>query len=146
MNRFPGTIRLGRFRAGCEETKEAEGDGYSLQQRAVIRLDDELIRIERPEDCTVLCDEANFTRGTGRKPSPLQNFIASMGFCMFSKMARFASRLEVALEDAEMELRMTYDLRTQKRGADFATAAQDLAYLLKIKSRAPIEQIIRLPP
>jgi len=147
MQAAPGTISLGKFRAVYEETREAAGaadDGYCLQQRAVIRLDQKLAKIERPEDCTVLCDEANFTQKAGRKPSPLQYFIASIGFCMFSQMARFAARLEVPLEDAEMELRMTYDLRAEKRCADFATAAQELAYLLKIKSSAPIEQIIRL--
>jgi len=144
MPAAPGTICLGKFRAVCEDTGAAADDGYVIQQRAVIRLDEKLAKIERPEDCTVHCEEANFTRQAGRKPSPLQYFIASIGFCMFSQMARFATRLEVPLEDAEMELRMTYDLRAEKRGADFATAAKDLAYLLKIKSSAPIEQIIRL--
>jgi len=144
MPAAPGTISLGKFRAVCEATGAAADDGYCLQQRAVIRLDEKLARIERPEDCTVHCDEAKFTQGTGRKPSPLQYFIASIGFCMFSQMARLAARLEVPLADAEMELRMTYDLRAEKRCADFATAAQELSYLLKIKSSATIEQIIRL--
>ena len=39
---------------------------------------------------------------------------------------------------------MTYDLRVRKRSSDFSTAAQDLAYVLKLKSPAPVEKLIRL--
>jgi hypothetical protein len=103
----PGTIRLGKFKAVCEEEREsAEGnDGYVLQQRAIVRLNDDLVRINRAEDYTVLCDEANFHKSAGKRPSPLQYFIASIGFCMFSQMARFAVKLKVPIEDAEMDLR-----------------------------------------
>jgi uncharacterized OsmC-like protein len=132
----PGTIRLGKFKAVCEEEREsAEGnDGYVLQQRAIVRLNDDLVRIKRAEDYTVLCDEANFHKSAGKRPSPLQYFIASIGFCMFSQMARFAVKLKLPIEDAEMDLRMTYDLRVKKRISDFSTAAQDLA----------VEKILRL--
>jgi len=100
----PGTIRLGKFKAVCEEEREsAQGnDSYVLQQRAIIRLNDDLVRIKRAEDYTVLCDEANFHRSAGKRPSPLQYFIASIGFCMFSQMARFAAKLKVPIDDAEM--------------------------------------------
>jgi uncharacterized OsmC-like protein len=142
----PGTIRLGKFKAVCEEEREsAEGnDGYVLQQRAIVRLNDDLLRIKRAEDYTVLCAEANFHKSAGKRPSPLQYFIASIGFCMFSQMARFAVKLKVPIEDAEMDLRMTYDLRVKKRVSDFSTAAQDLAYVLKLRSQAPVEKILRL--
>ena len=146
MAQAPGTIRLGKFKAVCEEEREnAEGsDGYVLQQRAIVRLNEDLVRIKRAEDYTVLCDEANFHKSAGKRPSPLQYFIASIGFCMFSQMARFASKLKVPVDDAEMDLCVTYDLRAKKRLTDFSTAAQDLAYFLKIQSQAPVEKIIRL--
>src|SRR5215471_15047175 len=103
MAQAPGTIHLGKFRIVYEEEREPfcnAGEGYFLRQHAVVRLNDELVRIERPEDYRVLCDEANFTKGQGRRPSPLQYFIASLGFCMFSQMARFASRMDVAMDEA----------------------------------------------
>jgi uncharacterized OsmC-like protein len=142
-----GTIQLGKFRIFYEEERGrmAGGDkGYLLQQRAVIRLNEDLVKIERPEDYTVLCDEANFRKGSGSRPSALQYFIASIGFCMLSQLARFAAKLSVSLDDAEMDLRMTYGLKAKSRLTDCATAAQSLTYLLKIQSNAPAEQVIRL--
>jgi uncharacterized OsmC-like protein len=147
MPAAPGTIDLGKFRVVYEEERERASDGadgYFLQQRALIRLNEELVKIERAEDYTVLCDEANFRKEAGNRPSPLQYFIASIGFCMFSQMARFAARLEVLLENAEMDLRMSYDLRSKLRLNDFATAAQALAYSFNIKSPSPLERVIRL--
>jgi uncharacterized OsmC-like protein len=147
MAQVPGTIHLGKFKAVCEEEREPShdsGEGYFLQQRAIIRLNDVGAGLKPAPTCTVLCDEANFHKSAGKRPSPLQYFIASIGFCMFSQMARFASKLKVPVDDAEMELCVTYDLRAKKRLTDFSTAAQDLAYFLKIKSQAPVEKIIRL--
>jgi uncharacterized OsmC-like protein len=143
----PGTIHLGKFRVVYEEEREPAADGeagYLLQQRAVVRLNDELVKLESCEDYTVLCDEANFRKGFGKSPSPLQYFIASIGFCMFSQLARFAAKLSVLIDDAELDLRMTYDLQAKTRLADFATAAQSLNYVLAITSSASPEQVLRL--
>ncbi len=147
MAAAPGTIDLGKFRLLYEEERERASDGmdgYFLQQRAIIRLNEELVKIERAEDYTVLCDEANFRKRAGNHPSPLQYFIASIGFCMFSQMARFAARLEVPLENAVMDLRITYDLSTKARLNDFATAAQVLTYSFHVQSPAPLERVIRI--
>jgi uncharacterized OsmC-like protein len=147
MAAAPGTIDLGKFRVVYEEERERASDGtdgYFLQQRAIIRLNEALVKIERGEDYTVLCDEADFRKRAGNRPSPLQYFIASIGFCMFSQMARFAARLEVPLENAVMDLRMTYDLRTKLRLNDFATVAQALTYSFNVKSPAPLERVIRV--
>ena len=147
MAQVPGTIHLGKFRVVYEEEREPSrdgGEGYFLRQRAVVRLNDVGAGLKPAPTYTVLCDEASFHKSAGKRPSPLQYFIASIGFCMFSQMARFASKLKASIEDAEMDLCMTYDLRAKKRLTDFATAAQELAYSLKIKSQAPVEKIIRL--
>jgi len=147
MAQAPGTIQLGKFRVDYEEEREPSrdgGEGYFLRQRAVVRLNDGGADLKPALSYTVLCDDAPFRKATGKRPSPLQYFIASLGFCMFSQMARFASRMDVAMDDAEMDLRMTYDLRAMKRLTAFATAAQELSYLLQIKSKAPAEKIIRV--
>ena len=147
MAAAPGTIDLGKFRVVYEEERERASDGtdgYFLQQRAIIRLNEALVKFERAEDYTVLCDEVNFRKRAGNRPSPLQYFIASIGFCMFSQMARFAARLEVPLKNAVMDLRMTYDLRTKLRLNDFATAAQALTYSFNVESPAALERVIRV--
>ncbi len=147
MSAAPGTIDLGKFRVVYEEERGRASNGaedYFLQQRAIIRLNEELVRIERAEDYAVFCDDAEFKKRSGTQPSPLQYFIASIGFCMFSQMARFAARLDVPLESAVIDLSIAYDLRTKTRINDLATAAQALSYTISVESPAPLERIIRL--
>ena len=145
MAGFPGTIDLGKFRVVYEEERErrsGDSDGYLLQQRAVIRLNEELVKLEPRDDYAVYCDDEDFKKQHGKRPSPLQYFIASIGFCMFSQFKRLAAKAAVALDDLEMELRMTYDLSGKFPIKDFSDAAQGISYVFKITSAAPLEKII----
>jgi len=147
MSTLPGTIDLGKFRVVYEEERERPSDGadgYLLQQRAIIRLNEELVKLEQAEDYTVYCDDENFKKHAGKRPSPLQYFIASIGFCMFSQFKRFASKAQVAIDDLEMDLRMTYDLSGKFPFKNFSDAAQGLGYRFKIKSGAPTEKVIKI--
>ena len=143
----PGTIDLGKFRILYEEKREYGGedaDGYLLQQRAVIRLNEVLVKIEQQEDYTVYCDDESFKKQHGKRPSLLQYFIASIGFCMFSQLKRLAAKADVAFDDLEMDLRMTYDLSGRFPVKDFSQAAHGLSYVFKIDSAAPAEQVIQV--
>jgi len=147
MALLPGTIDLGKFRVVYEEERQRSSDtadGYFLQQRAIIRLNEELVKIEQAEDYTVYCDDANFRKEAGKRPSPLQYFIASIGFCMFSQLKRLATRSEVPIQDLEMDLRITYDLTGKFPVIDLSEAAQGLSYLFRIQSAAAAEEIIKV--
>ncbi len=147
MPTVPGTIDLGKFRVVYEEKREQSSgapDNYLLQQRAIIRLNEALVKIEQPEDYTVYCNDENFKKQMGKRPSPLQYFIASIGFCMFSQFKRLAAKSEVALDDFEMDLRMTYDLSGRFPPKDFSQAAQGFSYLFNVKSTAPAEKVIKV--
>jgi uncharacterized OsmC-like protein len=145
MASLPGTIDLGKFRVFYEEERErAPTDGYLLQQRALIRLNEDLVRFEQQEDYTVYCDDDNFKRQAGKRPSPLQYFISSIGFCMFSQFRRFAAKAEVSIDDLEMDLRMTYDLTGTFPVKNFSDAAQGISYQFKIKSSSPLENVIKV--
>ena len=147
MPTVPGTIDLGKFRVVYEEEREqgsGDSDGYLLQQRALIRLNEALVKIEQPEDYTVYCDDENFKKQAGKRPSALQYFIASIGFCMFSQFKRLAANAEVLLDDFEMDLRMTYDLTGKFPLKDFSRAARGLSYLFSIKTAAPVERVIQV--
>jgi hypothetical protein len=88
MPTIPGTIDLGKFRAVYEEEQEqGSGDagGYLVQQRAIIRLNEELVKLAQQEDYAVYYDDENFKKQSGKRPSLLQYLIASIGFCMFSQ-------------------------------------------------------------
>lgn len=60
---------------------------------------------------------------------------------MFSQLARYASQLDVEIEDAEMDIRMSYDTRGKLLLADISPQCQELTYVLKVKSPAPPEKV-----
>jgi hypothetical protein len=55
---------------------------------------------------------------------------------MFSQLTRYASQLDIEIEDAEMDIRMAYDTRGKLLLADVSPACRDLTYTFKIKSPA----------
>lgn len=63
---------------------------------------------------------------------------------MFSQLARYASELDIQVEDAEMDIRMTYDTRGKLQLEDISPACRDLTYVFKIKSPAPSEKVQQL--
>lgn len=63
---------------------------------------------------------------------------------MFSQLARYASELEIPIEDAEMDIRMSYDTRGKLLLADVSPGAQEVDYTFEIKSPAPPEKIREL--
>ena len=63
---------------------------------------------------------------------------------MFSQLARYASELEIPIEDAEMDIRMTYDTRGKLLLAEVSPGAQEVDYRFEIKSPAPPEKIREL--
>lgn len=63
---------------------------------------------------------------------------------MFSQLARYASELEIPIEDAEMDIRMTYDTRGKLLLAEVSPGAQEVDYSFEIKSPAPAEKIREL--
>ena len=75
----------------------------------------------------------------------MQYFIASIGFCMFSQLKRFAAKAEVSIDDLEMDLRMTYDLTGKFPIKNFSDAAQGISYIFKIKSRDGTFETLSLP-
>ncbi|MBM4263653.1 MAG: OsmC family protein [Deltaproteobacteria bacterium] len=146
MATVPGSIDLGKFRVAYEEKRESAGDDadYILVQRAVIRLNDQLSRIESVSDLTVSCNHEPYQSETGRGPSALQFIVASIGFCMFSKMAWFAARHGVAIDDAELDLCMAYDMSVQRRLGDFASATKSFEFTIRIKSGTPTERVLQV--
>jgi len=63
---------------------------------------------------------------------------------MFSQLTRYASELDIQVEDAEMDIRMTYDTRGKLQLEDISPACRDLIYVFKIKSPAPSEKVQEL--
>ncbi len=63
---------------------------------------------------------------------------------MFSQLTRYASELDVQIDDAEMDLRMSYDTRGKLGVADVTPACQGVTYTFKTKSPASPDKIKEL--
>src|SRR5580765_5943831 len=100
MPTVPGTIDLGKFRVVYEEEREhgsGDSDGYLLQQRAIIRLNEALVKIEQPEHYTVERADENIKAQPGEGPSPVQPSVPSSCFCVLSRLRRSAGKAEVPM-------------------------------------------------
>ena len=78
-----GKIDLKKFRevmAEQQATARRGPEGHTLVQRARIRLVEDQLKEARVGEYTILCDEAKARRGGGKAPSPLQYFVAAIGF------------------------------------------------------------------
>ena len=60
---------------------------------------------------------------------------------MFSQLTRYASQLDIEIEDAETDIRMTYDTRGKLRIEDISPGCRELTYVFKIQSPAPSEKV-----
>jgi hypothetical protein len=63
---------------------------------------------------------------------------------MFSQLTRYASELDIQIDDAEMDIRMNFDNRGKLGIADVSPAAQAIAYIWNIKSPAPLVKVMEL--
>ena len=68
----------------------------------------------------------------------------AIGFYMFSQLQRLAKKAGVSLDDAEMDLSMTYDLKGSFSIDHWARAAQGISYAFNIKTESPVEAVIQL--
>lgn len=78
-----GKIDLAKFREAAREQREqakAGTEGHTIRQRAVIRLIQDQLKEARVGEYTIRCDEAKSRKGGGTAPSPLQYFVAAVGF------------------------------------------------------------------
>ncbi len=83
MSKPLGKVDLAKFREVTEEQRRQARrgpEGHIIRQRAVILLVEDQLKEARVGEYTLLCDEAKSRRGGGKAPSPLQYFVAAVGF------------------------------------------------------------------
>jgi len=83
MSKPLGKIDLAKFKEVTEEQRRQARrgpEGHIIRQRAVIRLVEDQLKEARVGEYILLCDEAKSRRGGGKAPSPLQYFVAAVGF------------------------------------------------------------------
>ena len=60
---------------------------------------------------------------------------------MFSQLTRYASELGIQIDDAEMDIRMSYDQRGKFGLGEYSPACSWVEYVLEVNSPAPSEKI-----
>ena len=83
MTRSQGRIDLAKFRAHFQDQDNKALQSPSRTEivtRAKIRLIENQLKEARVGEHTILCDESTANKGGGKAPSPLQYFIAAVGF------------------------------------------------------------------
>lgn len=78
-----GLIDTAKFKRIQDERKAkalADAEGGRMVSRASVRLIGDQLKEAHSGGFTLQCDEAQERRGTGTAPSPLQYFVAAIGF------------------------------------------------------------------
>lgn len=60
---------------------------------------------------------------------------------MFSQLTRYASELDIPIEEADLDIRMSYDSRGKLLLSDVSPAAQGVEYVFTIQSPSPPAKI-----
>jgi hypothetical protein len=60
---------------------------------------------------------------------------------MFSQLTRYASGLDVQIDDANMDIRISYDTRGKLLLEDVSPAAEQVEYVLEIDSPSPSDKV-----
>lgn len=63
---------------------------------------------------------------------------------MFSQLTRYASELDIQIDNADMDIRMHYDTRGKLLLDDVSPGAQRVEYVFEVDSPAPTEKIKEL--
>ena len=83
MSTSKGRVDTAKFKEYQDETRGQMSAGladHTIVTRATIRLIEDQLKEARIGEYTIQCDEATSRRGGGKAPSPLQYFVAAVGF------------------------------------------------------------------
>jgi hypothetical protein len=137
---FPGTIALGKFRILYEEEPQRSGvdhDRDLVQQRAIIRLNEDLVRVAEQGDYTVYCDDESFQAAGRQGPFAAAVLRRCHRLPHVQPIATASKKGRRFLDDAEMDLSMTYGLKGSFSIDHWARAAQGISYAFNIKPSHP---------
>jgi len=87
-------------------------------------------------------DEGAFHGGDATAPPPLAYFVAGLTGCIMTQLRAFAKRMDVTLDDLNVETRVVWDW--QKTGAVYETAPKSFEIDLLIESPDAEDKIIAL--
>ena len=113
----------------------AKGDARLLgQQYQEVKL----------RDFTIVSDEPVSSGGTDKGPTPLDFFVASIGFCENVMFARHAALLGLNIESLETSVRGHWDRRGQYEIGGVDPSFKDMTVETRVTTRDPVEKVVEV--
>lgn len=94
------------------------------------------------ESFTMATDEGAFHGGDATAPPPLAMFVGSLTGCIMTQIRAFAKRLDVSLNDLQVDTRVEWDWQATER--TYETAPKSFEIDVMIDSDDPIEKLREL--
>jgi putative redox protein len=130
-----------KWLAGIEEINDP------MKGLGTVRADSRLVGDQAQEASVrgyvLVCDEPGQLGGTDKGPSPLEFFVASVGFCENVTFARWAALRGLDFDSLETSVRGHWDRRGQGMvgSPGIEPSLKDFVVETRVSSRAPIDKI-----
>ena len=95
-------------------------------------------------DFTIASDEPMSSGGTDKGPTPLDFFVASIGFCENVIFARHAALFGLNIESLETSVRGHWDRRGQYEIGGAEPSFKDMTVETRVTTRDPIEKVVEI--
>ncbi len=102
------------------------------------------VRMVKPfeESFTLATDEGPFHGGEASAPPPLALFIAGLTGCLMTQIRAFAKRMDVVIDDLDVECRIVWDW--EKAGRVYETAPKSFEIDITVDSPSSLEAQVSL--
>ena len=93
---------------------------------------------------TIACDEPISSGGTDKGPTPLDFFVASIGFCENVMFTRNAALRGLEFDSLETSVRGHWDRRGQFEIGGMDPSFKDMIVETKVNTMAPVEKVVEV--
>jgi uncharacterized OsmC-like protein len=122
----------------------SKGADTSSTNRAEVRLIKDQCSQAKVRSFTLVQDEPESVRGTGKGPTPTNYFIASVGFCENVIFARNASIANLAVDSLETTVAGTWDRRGLFDIDGITPSFKSITVETKVIGKDPIQKVVEV--
>jgi uncharacterized OsmC-like protein len=124
---------------------EAADPGQTLgTSRADVRLIGQQYQEAKVGKFTLACDEPLALGGMNKAPTPLEFFMASIGFCENVMFTRHATLLNLQFDSLETSVRGHWDRRGQYAMGGSEPSFKDVTIETKVTTRDSVEKVVEV--
>lgn len=124
---------------------EATEPGQTLgTTRADVKLIAQQYQEAKVGKFTLACDEPLPLGGTDKAPTPLEFFMASIGFCENVMFTRHAALLNLQFDSLETSVRGHWDRKGQYAIGGSEPSFKDVSVETKVTTKEPVEKVVEV--